>query len=140
MIPALAPMGWTEFVRGIPRASDLALVNDRVNARIEGTDADVSKPWCIVMADDADLTGACHEFACTKRAELLGLGWPASRLLLAEVKYDKAEDHMVLIAVGDDGSESVLDNLRPDIVAWADAEYVLVKRQTAMNANLWQAP
>ena len=138
MTAALAPMGWTTFTLGIPRMSDLALVNDRVNARIVPTDADTDRPWRIVMTDDADLTGACHEFAVTKRAELLGLGWPASRLLLAEVKYDAAEDHMVLIAVGPDGAGHVLDNLRPDIVTWDEAGYALVRQQSAADPDIWQ--
>lgn len=129
-------MGWTQFTLGVPREADLALVNDRVNARIVPTEADTKKPWRIVMADDADKSGCCHDHAVTKRGELLGLGWPAAQLLLAEVRYEAAEDHMVLLA-GQSPGFSVLDNLRPDIVSWGESGYVLVRRQSENNPDLW---
>lgn len=135
-------MGWTTFVLGVPRHADLAIVNSRVNARVHGTDADATKPWRVIYGDEAyvDRDGACHDFALTKRAELLGLGWPASRLLLAEVAYDAKEDHMVLIAVRADGVELVLDNLHPDIVPWSHSGYRLVRRQSAASPDLWEKP
>ena len=45
---------------------------------------------------------------------------------------------MVLIAVGDDGTQLVLDNLRPDIVTWNEAGYALVRRQSAADPDIWQ--
>lgn len=138
MTPALAPMGWTTFALGVPREADLAAVNDRVNLRIKGRDADSTKPWRVITDACEVRDGCCHDYCVTKRAELLGRGWPASRLLLAEVAYDAAEDHMVLIAVMSDGTEMVLDNLRPDIVPWSQAGYKLVRRQTAASPDLWE--
>jgi predicted transglutaminase-like cysteine proteinase len=131
-------MGWTTFALGVPRDSDLAVVNDRVNDRIEPREADATKPWRIIPADAATFDGCCHDYAVTKRAELIGVGWPAARLLLAEVAYSAAEDHMVLIAVRGDGAEVVLDNLRPDVVPWPASGYALVRRQTAADPNLWE--
>ena len=135
---ALAPMAWTIFTLNIPRQTDLAVVNRRVNNRITPVAADANRPWRIVYADDGPTDGCCHDYAVTKRAELLGLGWPASRLLLCEVKYDAAMDHMVLIVVADDGAELVLDNLRPAIVPWPQAGYRLVRRQSADSPDIWQ--
>lgn len=132
-------MGWTVFALGVPRAMDLTTVNARVNARIEGRDADAAMPWRIVYADRGPFDGACHDYAVTKRAELLGLGWPASRLLLAEVAYSAAEHHMVLVAVAADGTEWVLDNLRVEVVSWDEAGYRLVRRQSAANPDLWES-
>jgi predicted transglutaminase-like cysteine proteinase len=139
--PILPPMGWTVFALGAPRAADLAAVNARVNARIMARDADAAKPWRIVYGDEAyvERDGCCHDYAVTKRAELLGLGWPASRLLLAEVAYDAAEDHMILVAVADDGGQLVLDNLRPDIVTWEQAGYRLVRWQSQASPDQWVA-
>lgn len=139
MTSPLAPMGWTVFSLGVPRQSDLAVVNSLVNARIVPRDADATKPWRIISDRCEVRDGCCHDYSVTKRSELLGLGWPASRLLLTEVAYSAAEDHMVLIAVGDDGTDLVLDNLRPDIVPWADSGYQLVRRQTAANPDLWES-
>lgn len=137
-ISVLAPIGWTVFSLGVPRQSDLAVVNDRVNRRIKPVEADATKPWRIVMEGDKNRDGCCHDYAVTKRAELLGLGWPASRLLLAEVAYSAAEDHMVLVAIGSDGAELVLDNLTPSIMSWAMSGYRLVRRQSSANPDLWE--
>jgi predicted transglutaminase-like cysteine proteinase len=132
-------MGWTKFADELPRDADLDRVNDRVNERIEPREADTMKPWRIVYGDnDYAKDGCCHDYSVTKRSELLGLGWLPSRLLLAEVAYSAKEDHMVLIAVDSAGVERVLDNLRPDIVTWAECGYRLVRRQTAANPDLWE--
>ena len=131
-------MGWTTFMLGVPRVGDLDQINERVNARIEGRDADATKPWRIIAAEDAILDGCCHDYAVTKRAELLGRGWPRSRLLLAEVGYSTKEDHMVLIAVLDNGEQMVLDNLRP-ITPWSASGYHLIRRQSAADPNLWES-
>lgn len=141
MTPALAPMGWTGFSLGVPRMSDVVAVNDRVNARITPREADATKPWRIVRAEDPERDGCCHDYSVTKRAELLGLGWPASKLLLAEVAYSAAEHHMVLIIDYDGVAEGlVLDNLRPDIVPWVASGYRLIRRQSVSDPNLWVAP
>jgi predicted transglutaminase-like cysteine proteinase len=132
-------MGWTNFAKDRPRDSDLAIVNDRVNDRIQGTIADVNKPWRIIAAEDAALDGCCHDYAVTKRADLLGRGWPASRLLLCVVKYGPTGYHMVLIAIDSHGTELVLDNERSDIVPWAQCGYLLVSRQSSGNPGLWQS-
>lgn len=84
---------------------------------------------------DVNNRGACHDYAITKRAELLARGWPASRLLLAEVAYDATEDHLILVADG-----MVLDNLRSEIVAFADCGYRLVRMQSAANPDYWDLP
>ena len=135
MTPVLPPPGWSIFSAPLPRESDLAAVNDRVNRRINGTEADAEKPWRIIYGDEAytERDGACHDYSITKRSELLGLGWPPERLLLAEVMYQRTQYHLVLVAVMPDGRELELDNMRPDIVPWAECGYPLVRRQNAAN-------
>ncbi len=138
MTAALAPVGWTNFALSAPNDSDMADVDMRVNLYIKPVDADATKPWRIIYPWDRELDGCCHDFAVTKRAYLLGLGWPASRLLLAEVKYDETEDHMVLIAIDSQGAEWSLDNLQPPML-WSAAHYELVRRQSAANPDLWES-
>ncbi len=135
MTPAMAPPGWSIFSAPQPREADLAAVNQRVNRRIHGVEADANNPWKIVYGDEAytERDGCCHDYALTKRAELLGLGWPPEQLLLAEVMYEGAQYHLVLIVVMPDGRELVLDNMRPGIVPWAECGYPLVRRQCAAN-------
>lgn len=138
MTAALAPLGYSQYVKDLPRDSDLALINDRVNDRIEGTNADATKPWRFIAAEDAALDGCCHDYAITKQGELHARGWPLSRLLLCEVKYGPTGYHMVLIAIDSHGTELVLDNERSDIVPWAQCGYPLVRRQSAGTPNLWE--
>jgi predicted transglutaminase-like cysteine proteinase len=128
----LAPIAWTVFNLGAPRRSDLAAINTRVNARIIPSAAHATRPWRIIYGDEKDLAGCCHDYAVTKRAELLGLGWPASRLLLCEVACDATEDHMVLLA-----DDLVLDNLNSRLLNWEATGYRLVRKQTAANLDLW---
>ena len=126
----LAPMAWTVFALGVPRRRDLDVVNDRVNDRIIYDENTVSRPWRVIAADAADRNGSCHDYAVTKRAELLALGWPAERLLLCEVACNAAANHLILLAIDDAGAALALDNRRRDIVAWSSAHYRLLRRQT----------
>jgi predicted transglutaminase-like cysteine proteinase len=129
----LAPVAWTVFNHfGTPHRSQLAAVNSRVNARIIPCELAADRPWRIIYGHESDLSGCCHDYAVTKRAELLGLNWPAGRLLLCEVAYDATEDHMVLLAGG-----MVLDNLNPRLLNWKDAGYQLIRMQTPANPDLW---
>ena len=137
MTPKLAPIGWTQFISVAPADADMAAVDMMVNERIVPRDADATKPWRIIHAEDHARDGCCHDYAVTKRAELMGLGWSASRLLLAEVAYDEKEDHMVLIAIDSAGLEWSLDNLQTPM-PWNDAGYRLIRRQSAANPNLWE--
>ena len=134
----LPSWAWTIFNDGVPRRADLDEVNAVVNDRIEPCQADAARPWRVIVADAADKRGCCHDYAVTKRAELLARGWPASRLLLTEVAYDAKDDHMILLAVANDGALLALDNLRPDIVLWAQTGYRLKWRQTAGDPNVWE--
>jgi predicted transglutaminase-like cysteine proteinase len=130
----LPPIGWTTFKLHALDNSKLEEVNTRVNARIIATETAADKPWRIIRGDEQDLEGCCHDFALTKRAELLGLGWPASQLLLCEVLHTSAEDHLVLVVNG-----CVLDNLRAEIVSWKDSNYVLKGIQSAENPDFWKS-
>lgn len=137
---ALAPMAWTIFSLGALRSGDLAVVNTRVNARIRPDEAySTALPWRIITADDRDKRGCCHDYVVTKRAELLALGWPPSRLLVTEVAYDANINHMVLVVTTTDDCNLVLDNLRPDIVRWDRSGHRLVRMQTADNPDFWRA-
>lgn len=115
----LAPMAWDRFaldhpdqaVAGIRAPAIkyspdffhwLTLVNSRVNADIKfrPNDGTVLEPWCIGPA-----SGDCHDYAVTKRAELIKRGYPASALLLAIVVAEEYPNirHCVLVARTDQG-------------------------------------
>jgi len=150
MIGALAPMGWTNFVRDNPAergtnsetppitwtpdfARQLGVTNDNVNDGIAPNEADADKPWRIWPPE-----GCCHDFACTKRSVLMHTGIPSSCLLLAEVQIPDKEYHLVLVVRTTNGSIT-LDNLTPALLTWPPPGYSLVRMQSAANPDLWES-
>jgi predicted transglutaminase-like cysteine proteinase len=82
--------------------------------------------------------GECHDYAVTKRHELMRLGWPASTLLLAEVVVPDGEHHLVLVVKTDKG-DIVLDNLRGNITPWERLPYLWVRIQSPENPRYWRS-
>jgi predicted transglutaminase-like cysteine proteinase len=116
------------------RFRDLIEVNYDVNRAItpradEGSVVD--ERWRI-----SPQAGACHDFAVTKRHELLARGWASRSLLLAEVVVPWGEHHLVLVVRTDQG-DFVLDNLTADIKAWSSTPYHWVKIQSTGDPNNW---
>jgi predicted transglutaminase-like cysteine proteinase len=129
MTVTLAPMAWTLFERA-PKPSKVAwldIVNRMVNHGIDpmhGT-PDVSDPWRIWPR-----VGWCHDYAVTKRVELLLRGYSASELLLCECLGPDGQHHVVLLVGG-----VALDNLTDQLLPM---HYPVVRQQTAENPDLWQ--
>ena len=151
MTGELAPIGWTNFVLANPsergqdgqtpaifwtpeRARQLGEINERVNDGIIPTEADVDKPWRVWPPD-----GCCHDFASTKRSDLMRAGIPASCLLLAEVQIPDAEYHLVLVVRTTKGLIT-LDNLTPALLDWPPPDYRVVEMQSVSNPDLWEKP
>jgi predicted transglutaminase-like cysteine proteinase len=151
--PTLAPMAYTQFClryeedcrprmifRGGPvrlaaeRWDDLKEVNDTVNREIapERNELDLAgETWLINPS-----SGECHDYAVTKRHELLDRGWPARALLLSQVVTHSGEHHLVLVVRTKSG-DLVLDNLTPQIRQWSRAPYRWVRIQQPTDTRLW---
>ncbi len=86
----------------------------------------------------APVAGDCHDYAVTKRHDLLAKGWPAHALLLAEVVTSWGEHHLVLVVRTLEG-DFVADNLAPDVRPLSRTSYVWVRVQTPNNPMLWAA-
>jgi predicted transglutaminase-like cysteine proteinase len=84
----------------------------------------------------APKAGDCNDYAVTKRHELLARGWPSHALLLAEVAIQSGEHHLVLVVRTREG-DVVLDNLRPQVVAWSVPRYSWVRMQSPVNPKYW---
>ena len=91
----------------------------------------VSERWQV-----SPKAGACHDYAVTKRHELLARGWPSSALLLAEVVVPWGEHHLVLVVRTDRG-DLVLDNLTAGIRSWAYTSYRWVRIESPQNPKFW---
>ena len=98
----IPPFSWSAFklkypAEGVARAgqvgiqADLETVNAKVNrmARQVGPLPALDQ-WLIWPA-----RAWCHDYAVTKRHELLTLGWPSSSLLIAECRTDEGEAPIV---------------------------------------------
>ena len=151
--PTLAPMAYTQFClqypgecrtrtifRGGPvrlsaeRRAELARVNDAVNASI------APEPNRLGLAGEVWLIGPdrgeCHDYAVTKRHELMARGWPARALLLSEVVIPSGKHHLVLV-VRSSAGDLVLDSLTARIRPWFKAPYQWVRMQLPGVPRLW---
>src|SRR5262249_35211460 len=150
--PTLPPMAYTQFClryesecrtrplfRGGPvrltdeRWSELKMVNEELNRKIvpEANEFGLAGEKWLINPERGD----CHDYAVSKRHELLRRGWPARALLLGEVVVSSGEHHLVLVARTMSG-DMVLDNLNPQIKPWSRVPYRWVRIQMPANAKL----
>lgn len=152
--PVLAPMAFMRFCVRYPqdckldemplraepveltkaRMAELAMVNRDVNRAItphEDNKGVVGEEWLVSPRE-----GDCHDYAVTKRHELLARGWPSHSLLLAEVIVASGEHHLVLV-VRTREEDVVLDNLNWNVRSVAQIPYQWVRAQQAENPKFW---
>jgi predicted transglutaminase-like cysteine proteinase len=153
----LAPMGHVRFCLNHPadcqagkmdfrrrhilltaqRWNELNKVNREVNRDIvpDPTLGPATEEWKI-----SPLSGNCHDYAVTKRHELLVQGWPSRALLLAEVIVPSGEHHLVLVVRTKD-ADLVLDNLNANIVtaAMTRYRYQWVRVESPLNPRFWSS-
>ena len=152
--PVLAPMSFFRFcmrypddckVRGVQsgeepvaltkeRKAELEKVNRDVNRAITPHENDnnvLEEEWLV-----APRRGDCHDYAVTKRHELLARGWPSSSLLLAEVVVASGEHHLILV-VRTREEDVVLDNLNWNLRSVEHIPYQWVRAQQTGNPKFW---
>jgi predicted transglutaminase-like cysteine proteinase len=151
---SLAPMAHTRFClayqdqckvrktvfRGGPikltaeRRAELITVNDEVNRAITpepNLKGLAGERWLI-----APKSGECHDYAVSKRQELLARGWPARALLLSEVVTNWGKHHLVLV-VRTTAGDVVADSLDAEIRTWTKTFYQWVRIQSPDNPLFW---
>ncbi|MBI1262708.1 MAG: hypothetical protein GC184_13400 [Rhizobiales bacterium] len=118
------------------RWSQLNEVNEYVNRNIPQVEDEElyhrAEWWAYADARGGD----CEDLALLKQKMLVERGWPADSLLLAVVREWNGDGHAVLIAKTANG-EYVLDNKNWAIVAWQDAPYTWIKRQSRERPYIW---
>ncbi|MCV6577270.1 MAG: transglutaminase-like cysteine peptidase [Cohaesibacter sp.] len=80
--------------------------------------------------------GDCEDYALTKRAKLIQMGFPASALRMAVAYTPKGEGHAVLVITTDKG-DLVLDNRNNNIVNFAQTDLRWLKIQSLNNPLIW---
>jgi predicted transglutaminase-like cysteine proteinase len=149
---ALAPMAFTVFCLKYPadcepkgitneraeltseHVQELAAVNALINRSIKpepNLGGLPTEQWLVYPP-----SGECHDYAVTKRHELLSRAWPGS-LLIAVVRVPSGEGHAVLVVPTDRG-DFVLDNLRNGIVRWDVLPYRWLKIMSPENPKFWR--
>jgi predicted transglutaminase-like cysteine proteinase len=149
---ALAPMAFTVFCLKYPadcepqaipnerpaltneQVQELVTVNTLVNRSIKPEPNLGGLPterWLLYPT-----SGECHDYAVTKRHELMARAWPGS-LLIAVVIVPSGEWHAVLVVPTDRG-DLVLDNLRYGIVRWDVLRYQWLKIMSPENPKFWR--
>jgi len=71
-----------------------------------------------------------------KQKLLIERGWAAESLLITVVREWNGDGHAVLLVKTDRG-EFVLDNKNWEVVAWQDAPYQWIKRQSRERPFIW---
>jgi len=84
----------------------------------------------------SDGYGDCNTYALTKRRTLIAMGWPEEDLLLAAVKDELGEGHLVLVA-RTTGGDLVLDNRLRPVIDWASLPYHWISMQSQKSAARW---
>jgi len=153
-VPTLAPMAFTQFClkyaneckpqrllfRGgrlrmtSRRWTELGNVNRSVNSSIlpvQNEEGLAGEKWLLSPA-----FGDCHDYAVTKRHQLIARGWPARAVLLSEVVTVSGEHHLVTV-VRARGGDLVLDNLTSRIMPWSQTPYLWLRIQTPGNPTYW---
>jgi predicted transglutaminase-like cysteine proteinase len=153
-VPTLAPMAFAQFCskyaneckpqrllfRGgrlrmtSRRWTELENVNRSVNSSIlpvRNAEGLAGEKWLLGPA-----FGYCHDYAVTKRHQLIAEGWPARAVLLSEVVTASGEHHLVTV-VRANGGDLVLDNLTSRIMPWSQTPYLWVRIQTPRNPTYW---
>jgi predicted transglutaminase-like cysteine proteinase len=94
--------------------------------------------WKIPAEFMRDLGGDCEDFSIWKYHMLVRLGYGRDNLRLAHVRVglDLKVDHMVLLAMTEDGVWHVLDNLNPVILRLDDATEMRII-YTFNESGLW---
>ena len=124
-------MRLTEGLRGQLDAVNRA-VNRSIRPVAERGEQDV---WSLPLAEGrAD--GDCEDFVLEKRRALIDLGVPAETLAIALVRTSTRQEHAVLL-VSTDAGELVLDSRTPWVLPWRKANYVWLKRQSAVDQSQW---
>lgn len=119
------------------RWHEMRAINDYVNRTIEpATDLEIYgrlEYWAYPTT-----RGDCEDYALLKQKLLIEAGWPRNALLITVVRDEIDEGHAILTVRAAEG-DFILDNKRPDIIAWNDSPYAFVKRQSFQDHSLWMS-
>jgi predicted transglutaminase-like cysteine proteinase len=120
------------------RIAEVRRVNRRVNSDIAYR-PDAPATGQVDRWDARVRRGDCEDYALTKREELIDLGWPSRRLLLAMALTEDGVGHVVVIVRLED-RDLVLDNSTDRVLPWNAKALRYLKVQSPIDPQKWHAP
>ena len=113
--------------------ADLQQVNKQVNQDIRPENETIGSRdnWQVNLAK-----GDCEDFALTKKARLIKLGWPSNALLITIVDTERGERHAVL-SVSTNQGDYLLDNLMNKVINVELSKYTFLSRQGHEEGYNW---
>lgn len=113
--------------------TDLQSVNLQVNVAIrpEAEQAGSQDNWQVNLNK-----GDCEDYALTKKAKLVAMGWPSNALLITIVDTEFGERHAVLTVATNRG-DYLLDNLLKKVINVEISKYKFISRQGAKGGYSW---
>ncbi|MEL6518132.1 MAG: transglutaminase-like cysteine peptidase [Pseudomonadota bacterium] len=126
----------------VKSTADLMKLANRVNRSVNrqfdeiADETQYNRPeyWALPTA----VGGDCEDFALLKRQELMALGVPGERLMIATVLDRQRQAHAVLVLRTNAG-DMVLDNLTNRIVHWSATGYTFLRMQDPDAPSRWNA-
>lgn len=113
-------------------------VNRKINARVRQVSDRSQYGREEVWALPTGRGGDCEDFALLKKRELIQMGVPANRLLIATVLDRNRSPHAVLV-VRTAAGDYVLDNLTNRIRGWRQTGYTFLRMQNPSSPGHWDA-
>jgi predicted transglutaminase-like cysteine proteinase len=115
---------------------EIAQVNRSINRSVRQiSDIEqygVEEYWALPTSRGGD----CEDIALLKKRELIRIGIPAQRLLIATVLDQNRQGHAVLVYY-DDHTYYVLDSLTNRILPWNETGYTFIRMQNPRNPSTW---
>lgn len=142
----LAPMAYVKFCKAnqaqcaMDGARDITLTEQtltllkKVNFEVNHTIQSRNEPKDIWQANVS--VGDCEDFALTKRARLLKMGFSGAAMRMAVAKTQDGQGHAVLI-VSTDRGDFVLDNRNNELKDYQKTDLIWVKIQGTKAPLLW---
>ncbi|MEL6645937.1 MAG: transglutaminase-like cysteine peptidase [Pseudomonadota bacterium] len=123
----------TEELLRVARSVNLT-VNRSFDEVADQTQYNRQEYWALPTS----IGGDCEDFALLKRQELMAMGVPGERLLIATVLDRQRRAHAVLVLRTDRG-DMVLDNLTNRIKHWSATGYTFLRMQDPDAPSRWNA-
>ena len=109
-------------------------INRQVRSISDQAQYGVTEHWALPTSRG----GACEDFALLKKKQLIAAGLDPQMLLIATALDRRRQAHAVLVMRTERG-DFILDNLRDEVLHWAQTGYTYLRMQDPADPRRWTA-